>query len=1337
METVGNLDSVNELDIAVIGMSGRFPGAKNIEQFWENLKNGVESITNFSERELENSDVDPALLRDPNYVKAAPMLEDIESFDASFFGYNPREAEQMDPQSRIFLECVWEALENAGYNPKNYDGSIGLYAGQSLSTYMLRNAYPKFDFRNSILTANNLQNLILNEREFLPTRVSYKLNLKGPSINVQTACSSSLVSIHLARQSLLVGECDIAIAGGISIYLPQKTGYLYEEGMILSPDGHCRTFDAKAKGTLFGGGVGVVVLKPLVNALADGDRIDAVIKGSAINNDGALKVGFTAPSVGGQAEVVAEALANADIEAETIGYVEAHGTATPQGDPIEVAGLTQAFSHHTQKKGFCAIGSVKTNIGHLDVAAGVTSFIKTVLMLKHKSLVPSLHFDQPNPEIDFANSPFYVNTKLQAWEINGTPRRAGVSAFGIGGTNAHMILEEPPVLESIQPEIERPLQVLSLSAKSQKALRELAGRYETHLKSNPSQSLVDICFTANLGREHFNHRLALIGNSKTQICEQIAAFAAGYEPDGVLTGQQGKSKPKIAFLFAGQGSQYIGMGRELYETQPTFRDVLDRCDELLRPYMDRSLLSVLYPEDGETSPINETAYTQPALFAMGYALTELWRSWGIEPDIVTGHSLGEYVAACVAGVLSLEDALKLVARRGQLMQSLPPGGEMVAVFADEECVGEAIAPYRASVAIAALNGPTETVISGTPDAVRAVLETLEPEGLQTRRLTVSHAFHSPLMEPILDAFEQIAAEVTYSAPQIGTISNITGQLANASEIATPGYWRRHLRETVRFSDAIAALAEQDVNLCIEIGAHPKLSVMGRRCNPVGVDAWLPSLRKGRSDWQQLLTSLGTLYTYGADIDWAGFDRDYPRYRLPLPTYPFQRQRYWIDAVPATPGSQRNYRRNELDDVRKLPRIACTLPEKEAMAVTKKQSFRNRVLAVPPAKRFSLLRSYLCQQLVKITGVSVSNLDVQEPLRNIGFDSLMVVELKNQISADLRINLPVQELIAGASVVQLADKLNQKLTADSLESPMLQGPVIPNAPAKLAPVTDDRQQLTPSPDWTPVKVMGSQNTTWIALDRSNPQTKVRLFCFPYAGAGASIFRSWQNHLPPEIEVVSVQLPGREERIGEQPFTELASLVETLAKVLLPALDKPFAFYGHSFGGLLGFELARYLRTRHGKNPIHLFVGACTAPQLPNPFQFLDSSSDSALIELLHEFGTPAELLENTELMEALLPTIKADFLAFNGYTYWQEVPLDCPITAFGGLKDTKVNPEAIAPWYEQADSPFNLQIVPGKHLFLESDRELLLQTISYHLMQSRLPKQNQPSTLLVQPQSIDR
>jgi len=1334
MEQVKNYNAVSQpsdertsdLDIAIVGMSGRFPGAKNIHEFWDVLRSGRETIRFFSDEELES--VDPALRENPNYVKAAPMLEDVELFDAPFFDYTPKEAEITDPQNRIFLECAWEALETAGYNPKTYPGAIGVYADKTMSMYFLRNLYSTLDLSGGLITSGNFKTLVANDRDFLSTTVSYKLNLKGPSVNVQTACSSSLVAVHLACQSLLMGECDMALAGGVAVFLPQKAGYLYEEGMMLSPDGHCRAFDARAQGTLFGSGAGVVVLKLLADAIADGDYIHGVIKGSAINNDGSAKAGYVAPSIAGQAAMIAEAQANAGVEAESISYVEAHATGTALGDPIEIAGLTRAFSEQTQKKGFCAVGSVKPNIGHLDAASGITSLIKTVLMLEHKMMVPTINFSEPNPQIDFPNSPFYVNTELKPWDTNGASRRAGVSSFGIGGTNAHVILEEAPVLDSPKPDVDRPFHLLSLSAKSAKALNEMAKQYREHLASNSISSIADVCFTANVGREHHKHRLALVADDRTQMGELLAAFAAGKEPDGLFTGKANKSKPKIAFLFTGQGSQYVNMGRELYEQAPTFRETIDRCDELLRPYLEVPLNSVLYPEDGETSPINETAYTQPALFAIEYALAQLWLSWGIQPEVAIGHSLGEYVAACIAGVFSLEDALKLVAQRGRLMQSLPPGGEMVAVFADEDCVRDAIAPYGSQLAIAVLNGPEETVISGTASAMAAFLADSQDRGLQWRRLTVSHAFHSPLMEPILDAFEQTAAELTFSSPQIPLISNLTGQLVDADDITTPRYWRRHLRETVRFADAIATLPELSVDICLEIGPHPKLSMMGRRCNPPGIEAWLSSLRKGRSDWQQMLANLGELYVRGVEVYWTGFEADYleARCRLPLPTYPFQRQRYWIEAgsCPA-PKMQRSQGNGDLH------------PEAESETAPK-QSFRDRVLAVAPGKRFSLFRSYLCQQLVKLTGLNISDLNVEESLKHLGLKSLTILELKNQIETDLEIDLSLQQLLAAPSILELADKLNQQLTPTHPElmsvpaeegyqlkpgQPIKQGfqPAGTSSPplGKFVPIsvgTPEEELLTTSSIfWESVNKVSTSLSSWTGP--LNPQSSLRLFCFPHAGGGASIFRSWQKHLPPEIEVVPVQLPGREDRICEPAFTELAPLVATLADVLLPALDIPFAFYGHSFGALLGFELARYLYRTWRKTPVHLFVGASIAPQLLNPFEFGNHSSDSALIKLLHEFGTPAEVLENQQLMAAFLPTIKADFAALNSYVYSPSEPLDCPIAAFGGLQDTRVSRKSSAAWYEQTKSSFSLQMFPGKHLFLDSNRQLILPIIHQQLSPS--------------------
>ena len=906
-------DQLRESNIAIIGMSGRFPGAKDIEAFWQNLRDGVESISFFSDQELSQSD--QTLLSNPNYVKANAVLPNIEKFDASFFGYSTKEAEIMDPQQRIFLECAWEALESAGYNPETYQGLIGVYAGSGMNTYLINNVHPNRGFspdRTFLVSASDLQVRLSNGKDYLPTRVSYKLNLTGPSLNIQTACSTALVSVHMASQSLLNGECDIALAGGIAVGVPQKGGYLYQEDMIWSNDGHCRAFDAKASGTVFGNGGGIVVLKLLSQAIADGDCIQAVIKGSAINNDGAHKVGYTAPSVEGQAAVISEALAIAQIDPSTITYVETHGTATRLGDPIEITALTQAFRQSTEKNGFCAIGSVKTNIGHIAEAAGIAGLIKTVLALKHKHIPPSLHFSQPNPNIDFANSPFYVNTTLSEWKANGTPRRAGVSAFGIGGTNCHVVLEEAPEQVKNQQSNERPRHILSLSAKTPEALEELVQRYEVYLKSYPDAKLADICFTANTGRKHFNHRFAVTAASVEQLGEQLRAFdqhttpEASIQTNSPLLASSGKvtsSVGAIAFLFTGQGSQYVDMGRQLYETQPTFRQTIDRCNEILGSYLEKPLLEVLYPQEGENLPskilnpksqIDETAYTQPALFALEYALVQLWKSWGLEPDFVMGHSVGEYVAACVAGVFSLEDGLKLIAHRGRLMQALPSDGEMVALLTDEAQALAAIQPYATEVSIAAINGKHSIVISGRREAINAICAKLEVLQVKTKKLNVSHAFHSPLMEPMVAEFERVAQQVSFSSPQLKLISNVTGSLVT-DEVATPEYWCRHVLEPVRFAASIESLERLGVGAWVEVGPSPILLGMASLCVSDSNKLWLSSLRPEQDDWHVMLTSLAELYMHGVSVNWLGFNQDYSLRRLNLPTYPFQRQRYWIEA----------------------------------------------------------------------------------------------------------------------------------------------------------------------------------------------------------------------------------------------------------------------------------------------------------------------------------------------------------------------------------------------------------------------------------------------------------
>lgn len=900
-----------DASIAIIGMSCRFPGANDVEAFWRNLCEGVESITRFADGEVYAAD--RGLLGQPNYVKAGAFLNGVDLFDAHFFGYSAKEAEMMDPQQRILLECAWEALEQAGYTPDAYPGRVGMYAGAGPNTYLLNNVYPAHRFAHGRGFWQPMHDLALtlgHEKDFLPTRISYKLNLTGPSVNVQTACSTSLVAVHMACQALRNGECDLGLAGAVSISLPQNIGYLHHEGMIFAPDGHCRSFDASAQGTVFGDGAGMVVLKLLDHALADGDHIYAVIRGSAVNNDGAAKVGYAAPSVVGQSKVISAALRSAQVSASSISYVEAHGTGTAVGDPVEVEALSGAYRQDTAQTGFCAIGSVKTNFGHLMIAAGMPGLVKTALSLQRGLLPPSLHYVRPNPRIDFANSPFYVNTQLAAWPVNGTPRRAGVSAFGMGGTNAHLILEEAPMTgQVLEVTCEREWCVLAMSAKTEPALRILAQHFADYLQSCPDTALSNVCFTANVGRKHFNHRLAFASRSVDQLRTQLLEVV----DTPVFTPHP--HTPKIAFLFTGQGSQYVGMGRQLYETQPSFRQTLDRCDEILRPHLGESLLGIMYPQDregGGQALIDETAYTQPALFALEYALAQLWLSWGIQPAAVMGHSVGEWVAACIAGVFSLEDGLKLIAARARLMQALPPVGAMAAVFANEGQIVEVLASYPASVAIAAFNSPENIVISGEREALREICDALAASGIKAKMLTVSHAFHSPLMEPMMAEFEAVARSVSFAPPKFALVSNVTGALAD-QEITTAAYWRDHIRQPVQFAASMVNLRQQGIGAFVEVGPKPTLLNLAQQCidsplAPTDVDpesaspllpVWLPSLRQGHDDWQVLLNSLAILYKSGVKVDWAGFDRDYARRRVPLPTYPFQRQRHWIEACQRT------------------------------------------------------------------------------------------------------------------------------------------------------------------------------------------------------------------------------------------------------------------------------------------------------------------------------------------------------------------------------------------------------------------------------------------------------
>ena len=899
------IDSLDDRDeIAIIGMAGRFPGANTIDSFWQNLCSGVESISFFTDEELISNGVDSALLNDPNYIKANGILENIDLFDAAFFDFSPREAEITDPQHRLFLECAWEALENAGYNSETYNGQIGLFAGVGISGYLLTNLYTN---RDLMKLGDNIA--IGNDKDFLTTKVSYKLNLKGPSINVQTACSTSLVTVHLACQSLLNGESDIALVGGVTVGAQQKVGYYYQEGGIQSPDGHCRAFDAQAQGTIDGNGLGLVVLKRLEDAISDGDYIHAVIKGSAVNNDGSLKIGYTAPSIDGQREVILEALALASVEPETISYVETHGTGTILGDPIEIKALTQAFTASTNKKGFCAIGSVKTNVGHLDTAAGVAGLIKTVLALKYKKIPPSLHFEKPNPQIDFANSPFYVNTQLTDWKSNGTPRRAGVSSFGIGGTNAHVILEEAPVVKTHSQSVpqgnfaflpSRPWQLLTVSAKTSTALETATVQLRDYLERNPHTFLPDVAYTLQVGRRAFNYRRVIICHDRGDAIQSLDSQS----PQCIFSHHREPSHCPVIFMFSGQGSQYANMGRELYEVEPIFKRYVDKCAQILLPLLGLDIRSLIYPNPEEvetvTNQLQQTALTQSALFVTEYALAELLMSWGVCPEAMIGHSIGEYLAAVIAGVFSLEDALKIVAIRGQLMQSLSPGS-MLAIRLSEKDVRSLLNAnkiYGTSLQIAVINSPSSCVVSGTNNAVAALEQQLSSQEIECRQLHTSHAFHSVMMEPILSEFRDAIKTVKLHPPKIRFISNVTGSWISSEQATNPDYWCQHIRQTVRFSDGICQLIQQFAGVLLEIGPGRTLATLAtqhlEKDAQQQVLTSLGHVKEQQSDICFLLQTLGRLWLAGVEIDWSGFYAHEKRHRLPLPTYPFERQRYWIE-----------------------------------------------------------------------------------------------------------------------------------------------------------------------------------------------------------------------------------------------------------------------------------------------------------------------------------------------------------------------------------------------------------------------------------------------------------
>jgi amino acid adenylation domain-containing protein len=1005
--------------VAVIGMVGRFPGANTIEELWENLCEGNESITFFEEDEIDPS-IDRSLLTDPNYVRAKGVLAGAELFDASFFGISAREAEMMDPQTRIFLELAHEALENAGYTAPD-DNKIGVYAGSADNTYFEKHLSGRAEIIDRFGEFNAH---LVNDRDYLTTRASYKLNLRGPSINISTACSTSLVAIIQAYQGLLSHQCDLALAGGVSILTPQNKGYLYQEGSILTPDGHCRPFDANAAGTSFNNGGAIVVLKRLEDAIADGDKIYTIIKGVGINNDGADKVSFTAPSVNGQMGAILQAQHMAGVEPDSIGYIEAHGTGTVLGDPIEVEALTQAFRTKTSATQFCGIGSLKSNLGHLTAAAGVAGFIKTVLALYHRQIPPTINFDSPNPHIDFANSPFYVNDKLIEWKSTVTPRRAGVSSFGGGGTNAHVILEEPPQISSSSST--RPYQLLLLSGKTELAIDRITTNLKDYLHQHLDANLADVAYTLQQGRKVFNHRRFVVCQDRGEAIEHLTNLP----PQLTATKQNQNQNPDVVLMFSGQGSQYVNMGLNLYRSERVFQNAIDTCADILTPILERDIRELIYPSvenlTAHTELLNQTNYTQPALFAIEYALAQLWQSWGIKPIATIGHSIGEYVSACLAGVFSLTDALKLVAARGKMMWDLPPGSMLSVRLSGREM--ESRLPKE--LAIAAYNSTALCVVSGPTKSVELLQQELEGAEIACRLLHTSHAFHSPMMMPVVAPFTQLVENVRLSPPLTPFISSVTGDWITEEQATNPHYWGEHLLKPVRFADGIQTLCQHQPNsILLEVGPRQTLTTLARQ-NSLPSTTTIASLGSSSEDngeWKFLLQAIGQLWLAGVTIDWVEFYRDEQRHRLPLPTYPFERQRFWIEPLP--------HSQNISPSVPSTPIVMPAQP----------------VSSSPEPRTIRLIPS-IAAVFQATTGIDILVGGNQATFLELGLDSLSLTQVSLALKKKFAVKVTFRQLLFDCSTLEtLAQSIDNQLPPDAFPAPVMAQVVAPTVAPIIAPV----------------------------------------------------------------------------------------------------------------------------------------------------------------------------------------------------------------------------------------------------------------------------------------------
>ncbi|MCP5207228.1 MAG: amino acid adenylation domain-containing protein [Hahellaceae bacterium] len=1168
------MESLGGVKVAIVGMAGRFPGADNVEAFWQNICDKKESITFFSADQLRAAGVPEDLIKQPNYVPAKGMLDSISGFEAPFFNFTPREAQITDPQQRLFLECSWEALEDAACVPAEFDGRIGVYAGIGMNQYLMSNlsSHPEL-----LAQLGDYPVMIGNDKDFLSTRVSYKLNLNGPAVVLQTACSTSLVAVHTACQALLNQDCDAALAGGVSFGRLGKSGYIHQEGMIMSADGHCRAFDAAATGTVQGQGCGVVLLKRLDDALSNNDHIYAVISGSATNNDGSNKTGYTAPSVDGQAKAIHMAQASAMVSPSEISYIEAHGTGTPIGDPIEIEALRQAFTHDPvqrpksvralNKTGRCAIGSVKTNIGHLDAASGIAGLIKTAKALEAKKLPPSLHFKTPNPKIDFSNTPFYVNTELQDWNSEGLPRYAAVSSFGIGGSNAHIVLTDAP--NQTPTENARPWRIITLSARTPSALEAMTERFVTHLKTHKEQSFANMCYTLHVGRTLFPYRRYLVCRNRDEAISELSPV----NHSKVVSSKYIERPRKLIFMFSGQGSQYQNMGEQLYRTEITFRKAIDECRAKLRQKFIH-IYEELSESDyhGFTDKIHQTYITQPGLFIFEYAMSKMLMSWGIEPDLMVGHSIGEYVAACLAGVFTLDQALELVTIRGHLIQGLE-SGDMLSVNLSEE---EAQRLTNHDVSVAAVNGEKRCVLSGSANAIQYLHKLLDRQGIDNRILHTSHAFHSHMMEPILERFRGYIERRKPQPPTRPFVSSLTGELITDELATSPQYWTDHLRYRVRFHKAMNTVFAQRKNaedtsaeafIFLEMGPGRVLTTLIRQHASKQPQDWALTTThntyENTTDAEHLLNVVARLWEQGIKIDWKVFHSHRQRYRVSMPTYPFERKQHWIKA--------RKFTYEGSTDT--------TL----AQNVIEAEQNNDMLLQAPVSAPGDAVEQQVWQLWSKALGLT--EFSITDDFFELGGDSLLAVGLADQLQSRFSIPVASHVLMQKPNVAALAEFIRQNNGKSSMPDSIVKKPT------------------STTPNNAASHHKDSHNP--LVLIQSGAANSLPLILVHPIGGEVFFYRDLARYLGKDQTVYAFQAPslsGHGEPISSVPI--MAELY--ISELKKQGINGPYCIGGSSFGGLVAYEMAQQLSGHQEEVCFLLMIDT------PAPEQMPQNLTDSAAI-----------------------------------------------------------------------------------------------------------------------------